>query len=465
MSQSRQILTVSELTRTAKISLEKQFSHVWLEGEISNLANPSSGHWYFSLKDTRAQVRCAMFRTRNRLLRFAPKNGDHVVVLAKVSLYEARGEFQLLVEHMEASGEGALQLQFEQLKQRLSDEGLFAAEHKRLLPQLPTRIGIITSPHGAAVKDVLTVLKRRFAAIPVLIYPTSVQGSNAVAELVRAIRRAQSAQRCDVLILCRGGGSLEDLWCFNTEAVARAIFQCSIPVVTGVGHETDVTIADFVADVRAATPSAAAELVSPDKIEWLETLQALQQRLQREFKNKLLYRKQQLEWLRKRMQHPARRLQTQAQRLDELEQRLLQSFSLLQQQNHTRLQHLSSRLELQSPLKRIPPLQWRLGAYGQRLHAVMAHILDEHRQQLGALGRALDAVSPLATLGRGYAIVRSSNGTIVRNSETVKLGQSVKTQLHRGTLHCTVDAIEPSNALNPIDANATIESADDELQP
>ena len=266
----REIFTVSDLNREARELLEGHFPLVWVEGEISNLARPSSGHIYFSLKDEAAQVRCAMFKMRNRLLNFQPENGQQVLARARISLYEARGDFQLIIEHMEETGDGALRRQFELLKHKLFEEGLFDESHKRELPSLPTRLGVITSPSGAAIRDILSVLKRRFPGIPILIYPVPVQGNEAPPAIIDAIKTAGIRKDCDLLILARGGGSLEDLWAFNDESVARAIYHCPIPVVTGIGHEIDFTIADFVADFRAPTPSAAAEYISPDQNEWLE---------------------------------------------------------------------------------------------------------------------------------------------------------------------------------------------------
>jgi exodeoxyribonuclease VII large subunit len=277
----RDVYSVSRLNREARVLLERGFGTLWLEAEISNFSRPSSGHWYFCLKDAAAQVRCAMFRQRNMLCAFTARDGQKVLVRARIGLYEPRGEFQLIVDHLEDAGLGALQRQFEELRARLAAEGLFATARKRPLPTLPKRIGVITSPTGAAVRDILHVLARRFPAVAVLIYPVAVQGAQAPAELVAALKTAAARQECDVLILARGGGSLEDLWAFNDEKLARAIVASPIPVISGVGHEVDFTIADFAADVRAPTPSAAAELVVPDAEEWLTTCLRLDTRLAR----------------------------------------------------------------------------------------------------------------------------------------------------------------------------------------
>ena len=318
----RDVYTVSRLNRSARAILEGSFPLLWVEGEISNLSRPSSGHWYFSLKDEAAQVRCAMFRNRNMYMNVTPQNGDQVLLRVQVSLYENRGDYQLIVEHLEEAGDGALRRAFDLLKQRLAKEGLFDAARKRPLPALPRRIGVITSPHGAALRDVLSVLRRRYPAIPVLIYPTAVQGASAAQDVAATIRLASARNECDVLIVARGGGSLEDLWAFNEEVVARALHACTIPVVTGVGHETDFTIADFVADQRAPTPSVAAEMVSPNRAEWQRRLTQLKQRVAGFMTAKLADGQRTLHWLTTRLQHPAQRLARQAQRMDELELRL-----------------------------------------------------------------------------------------------------------------------------------------------
>src|ERR1700728_4779172 len=320
----RDIYSVSRLNREVRILLERGFGSLWLEAGISNFARPSSGHWYFSLKDAAAQVRCAMFRQRNMLCAFTARDGQKVLVRARIGLYEPRGEYQLIVDHMEDAGLGALMRQFEELSAKLSAEGLFAAERKRPLPALPKRIGVITSPTGAAVRDILHVLARRFPAVRVLIYPVAVQGAQAAAEIVAALKTAGARLDCDVLILARGGGSLEDLWAFNDEKLARAIVASPIPVISGVGHEVDFTIADFAADVRAPTPSAAAELVAPDAEEWIAACSRLGTRLERCLRRRLAERAERLRWLTGRAAQvsPIARLAQQTQRLDELDQRM-----------------------------------------------------------------------------------------------------------------------------------------------
>src|ERR1700721_1807464 len=315
----RDIYSVSRLNREVRILLERGFGSLWLEAEISNFARPSSGHWYFSLKDAAAQVRCAMFRQRNMLCAFTARDGHKVLVRARIGLYEPRGEYQLIVDHMEDAGLGALKRQFEELSARLSSEGLFAVERKRPLPRLPRRIGVITSPTGAAVRDILHVLARRFPAAAVLVYPVPVQGAQAAAEITAALELAGHRAECDVLILARGGGSLEDLWAFNDERLARAIVASPIPVITGIGHEIDFTIADFAADVRAPTPSAAAELVVPDAEEWLGAFVRWGARLQRGMRRRIAERRERLSWLtgRAALVSPAARLRAQAHRCED----------------------------------------------------------------------------------------------------------------------------------------------------
>lgn len=440
----REIFSISRLNREARALLEGQFPLIWVEGELSNLARPSSGHLYFSLKDEQAQVRCAMFKMRNQLLGFKPDNGMQVLARARVSLYEGRGEFQLIIEHMEEAGDGALRRAFDQLKHKLASEGLFDASHKKPLPTLPRCIGVVTSPTGAALRDILSVLKRRFPAIPVLVYPVPVQGQGAGEKIAAAIRSASRRQDCDVLIVSRGGGSLEDLWAFNEEVVARAIYDCALPVVSGVGHEVDFTIADFVADQRAATPSAAAELVSPDQADWLQQLRGYEQRLAQQLRTQLARHLQRLNWLEQRLQQqePRRRLRQQAQRLDELEQRL--KFAVLARLRHNtaRLAQGLMRLQRHAPAQRLAQLHAHVAQLTQRLHAALRLQLSQRRGQLTSLARALDAISPLATLGRGYALVTRSDGSVLRRAVEVQAGEQVVARLAEGRLLCRVDDVK-----------------------
>jgi exodeoxyribonuclease VII large subunit len=436
----RHIFTVSQLNRESRELLEGAFPWIWIEGEISNLARPSSGHWYFSLKDDRAQIRCAMFRGRNQQLGFTPENGSQVLVRGHISLYEARGEFQLIAEQMEEAGAGALQRAFEELKVRLNKEGLF--DRKLTPPALPRCIGVITSPSGAAIRDILSVLQRRFPAIPVIIYPTAVQGKAAATEIVAAINRAGQRQECDVLIVARGGGSLEDLWCFNEESVARALFQCPLPIVAGIGHEIDTTIADYVADVRAPTPSGAAELVSPDQNEWQQTLAQYLRRLQNLLQEHINTRHQRLQWLGQRLQqqHPGQQLIQQSQRLDELEQRLQRNIRQRLQQQQLQLNSLHAGLQRHQPLLRINNLSNRFQHLGQRLQQNMQTQLQRCQLRLASSGHALDTVSPLATLDRGYAIIQDNKGTIIRAASSVTPGQKISARLGQGQLNCTVNS-------------------------
>jgi len=441
----RDIYTISRLNRETRSLLEGSFPLLWIEGEISNLARPASGHFYFSLKDENAQVRCAMFRNRNMNLGFTPENGMQVLVRAKVGLYEARGEFQMLIEHMEESGDGALQRAFEQLKHKLDNEGLFAAQHKKELPALPRQIGIITSPTGAAVHDVLTTLQRRFASLPVVIYPVPVQGKDAAEQIANMIKIADSRNECDVLLLCRGGGSLEDLWSFNEEVVARAIYQCQIPIITGIGHEIDFTIADFVADHRAPTPTGAAEVISPDKQEWLTRLSHLQHRLYSNIKNSFSRKQQQFAGLQKRLQHPGRRLMDMNQRLDELESRLGRACKVSIDRRLSQLEHTQERLLRHSPLHRIQVLQTRNQNNSRRLSTSMQHLLNQFQNRFKQATHGLDAVSPLATLDRGYSIISDEKRQIIRQASQTKKGAQIKARLAEGQLYCQVTEVIESN--------------------
>ncbi|MBP6777983.1 MAG: exodeoxyribonuclease VII large subunit, partial [Piscinibacter sp.] len=358
----REVYSVSRLNREVRSLLEQRFGAVWIEGEISNFSRPASGHWYFTLKDAGAQVRCAMFRNRNYVVRTPPRDGQQVLVRGRVSLYDARGEFQLIVDHVEEAGVGALRRQFEELKARLAAEGLFDAARKRALPALPRRIGVVTSPTGAALRDILHVLERRFPAIPVVLYPVPVQGQGAGAQIAAMIRLASQRQDVDVLIVARGGGSLEDLWSFNEEVVARAVLDCRIPVISGVGHETDVTIVDFVADERAPTPSAAAERVVPDRSEWLRNLAIRLSRLTRAQARILAGLDESLRWSARRLQqlHPRARLEQQAQHVDELDTRLQRALRRRLERARQDLAITSAHLARLSPERRIAAGNQRL---------------------------------------------------------------------------------------------------------
>ena len=438
----RDIYSVSRLNREVRVLLEQGFARVWLEGELSNIARPSSGHVYFTLKDARAQIRAAMFRNRSQSLRFTPEEGMQALVRARVSLYEPRGDYQLIVEHMEEAGDGALRRAFEELKQKLAAEGLFAPETKQALPALPQRIGVITSPSGAAIRDILSVLQRRFPAIPVLVYPVPVQGKEAAAMIADTLRLASDRADCDVLILTRGGGSLEDLWSFNEEVVARAIHACRIPLVSAVGHEIDFTIADFVADQRAPTPSAAAELVSPDQQEWLAQITTLAGRLENRLRQRLQLGGQQAGWLEKRLQqlHPGQYLRQQSQRLDQLEQRSRFIVNRYISNLQSELNEVSGQLKRLSPVHGIARQRLRQENLGQRLGSAMQRLLSGKQRRLGLSSRALDTLSPLATLERGYAIVsRLPERQILHQASKVKPGDRVEARLSEGVLVCSVE--------------------------
>jgi len=441
----RNILTVSQLNRATSQLLAEHFLSILVEGEISNLSAPSSGHLYFSLKDANAQVRCAMFKSQQRRLAFKPENGKQVVVKAQVSLYEPRGDFQLIIEHIEEAGDGALRRAFEALKQKLLAEGLFDAANKKRLPALPKTIGVITSPSGAAIRDILTVLRRRFAAVPVIIYPVAVQGSNAKHEITRAIALANEQKQCDVIILGRGGGSLEDLWAFNEEMVARAIFASAIPIISAVGHETDITIADFVADLRAATPSAAAEHATPDQQEWLSRFLHFEARLQQQLQRKLSQKRQSVVWLSKRLQqqHPGQKLARNAQRMDELELRLNQAIETRIRHNKNIVEAMNAKLWRHSPAVNINNYKQKQDYLSKRLIAIIRYKLERLNQRLLNFSQTLHAVSPLATLNRGYALViHQPSGQIIRTTEQLRIGDNVETRLAVGGFTSQINNIE-----------------------
>ncbi|MDI9245661.1 exodeoxyribonuclease VII large subunit [Marinobacter sp. CHS3-4] len=431
-------LTVSELNHQAKHLLEVSFLQVWVEGELSSLSRPSSGHWYFSLKDKKCQVRCAMFRGFNQRVRQIPKEGDQVRIRGKVTLYENRGDFQIIVEQLEPAGTGALQQAFEALKARLQQEGLFDTARKKPLPDVPRHIGVITSPTGAAIHDILTVLARRCPSIPVTLYPTAVQGKAATNDIVKAIETANRHGAADVLIIGRGGGSLEDLWCFNEEAVARAIAASPIPTVSAVGHEVDVTIADFVADLRAPTPSAAAEKLSPDQSQWIRRLEEREIRLAGAARRALSRFETLLRHLSSRLKDPRRELMEKAQRMDELDVRLGQAIRQTMNRQHTRSEHLGQRLSLQSPSQRLNESKKTLTRLSERLSRLTVQNLESRKSTLEHLAQTLNVVSPLATLGRGYAIVEDSAGQIVRQATNLAPGDKVTARVASGRILATV---------------------------
>lgn len=437
MTTSRQILSVTLLNEHVRDLLENSFPNLWVEGEISNLSQPSSGHLYFTLKDTGAQIRAAMFRGNNRLLNFVPKNGQQVVVKARLSLYAPRGDYQLIVEQMEEAGLGALRRAFDQLRLRLQQEGLFEQERKRPLPETVRHLAVITSPTGAAIRDIISVLERRFPGLPVTVIPVPVQGTEAAPAIVRAIALANREAGFDAILLARGGGSLEDLWAFNEEIVARAIAGSRLPVVSGVGHETDFTIADFVADVRAPTPSAAAELLSPDGEELLATLGGFEVLLTRALRTHLSRLKQQLSHLRARLRHPGQRLQDLSQKLDELELRLQRAHAQRLRQHQQHLQYLVSRLRSRHPGERVPAMNAQLAGLQLRLQRALRQQLLTQRQHLSHLAERTQLASPLAILARGYAIIENENG-VIRDSRQVRIGETITARVAHGQLIATV---------------------------
>ena len=444
-TQNSGIFTVSRLNQTVRLLLEQEMGQVWISGEISNFTQPASGHWYFTLKDDSAQVRCAMFRNSNRRVTFRPQHGQQVLVRANITLYEPRGDYQIIVESMQPAGEGLLQQRYEQLKQRLAAEGLFDQSLKKPLPSPARQVGVITSKTGAALHDVLHVLQRRDPSLPVVIYPTAVQGDDAPGQIVRAIELANRRDECDVLIVGRGGGSLEDLWSFNDERVARAIFASRIPVVSAVGHETDVTIADFVADLRAPTPSAAAEIVSRNQLELLRQIQSQQQRLEMAMDYFLASSNQRFTRLQHRLQqqHPQLRLARQQTELVRLKQRLDTAIDARLRRASLHQQRLSQRLSQHTPLPRIHRLQTRLQQHEYRLSQALSARLGASRERFGTLAAHLEAVSPLATLARGYSVTQAEDGKLLKQTRQVQAGDKLTTRLADGIVESQVTAIAP----------------------
>ncbi|MCE5232960.1 MAG: exodeoxyribonuclease VII large subunit [Mizugakiibacter sp.] len=437
---AREVLTPSALNARARDLLEGAFPLVWVEGELSNVSRPASGHLYFTLKDAAAQIRAAMFRPRSTYLRFRPAEGMHVLVRARVSLYEPRGDYQLIAEHMEEAGEGALKREFEALKARLAAEGLFDVARKRALPRFPRRIGVITSPSGAAVRDVLSVIRRRFPLVEIEVLPVPVQGKEAPPAIVAMLRRAGGSGRYDALLLTRGGGSLEDLWAFNDEAVARAIHASAVPVVSAVGHEIDFTIADFVADLRAPTPSAAAELLVPDRAALAHLLAQRRDRLALLMRRRLQALAQGLDQRLARLgaQRPQARLALGRERLAALLARLRHAQRSRRDARAAALAQLHARLLAEHPGARLRARAQHLQALRQRLHAACARGLERRALRLGQLARTLNAVSPLATLERGYAILFDAEGRVLRSTAAAAPGDAVRARLADGELRLQV---------------------------
>lgn len=442
-SQSPAIFTVSRLNQTVRLLLEHEMGQVWISGEISNFTQPASGHWYFTLKDDTAQVRCAMFRNSNRRVTFRPQHGQQVLVRANITLYEPRGDYQIIVESMQPAGEGLLQQKYEQLKAKLQAEGLFELQYKKSLPSPAHCVGVITSKTGAALHDILHVLKRRDPSLPVIIYPTAVQGDDAPGQIVRAIELANLRNECDVLIVGRGGGSLEDLWSFNDERVARAIFASRIQVVSAVGHETDVTIADFIADLRAPTPSAAAEMVSRNQQELLRQIQSVQQRLGMAMDYFLANRTRRFTLLHHRLQqqHPQLRLARQQTALERLQQRMNLAIDSQIKRTNKRQVRLLQRLNQQNPQPRIHRVQSRIQHLEHRLAEHVHSRLSAMRERFGNAVTHLEAVSPLSTLARGYSVTTVTDGKVLKKVKQVKTGDVMTTRLEDGWVKSEVKGI------------------------
>ncbi len=440
---SRDIFTVSRLNIEVKAALEGSFPLLWVTGEISNLATPRSGHLYFTLKESGAQVRCAMFRSRRNLSRFQAKDGMQVIVRARVTLYEPRGDYQLIIDHMEQAGEGLLRQQIEQLKQKLDAEGLFSSDHKLPIPLFPQCIGVITSASGAAVHDVLTVLQRRCPAIPVIVYPIAVQGENAAAEIIEMLRIAEQRQECDLLILTRGGGSLEDMMSFNDEQLVREIYRLSIPLISAIGHEIDTSLSDHVADRRAPTPSAAAELASPDCRELNRNTASLAGQLMQLQQNRLLQLTQRIDELSIRLtqQHPGSRLRQQQRQLQTLHLRLEKSMHHRVEIVKSSHKNLLLRLNSHSPVQQLRQSRQSLDNLGARLQQRMQERLHHSHQQLGGITRELNAISPLATLERGYAITLDSRNSVVTDASVLSIDDQLTIRLAKGELGCRVEEV------------------------
>ncbi len=443
MFPSDNVLSVRELNSITKRLIESGLPLVWVRGEISNFVAASSGHWYFSLKDEQAQVRCVMFRHKQQYLDFRPANGMQVEVHALATLYEARGEFQLTLERMRPAGQGALYEAFERLKAKLSDEGLFDPARKRELPQFPRQIGIVTSPQAAALRDALRTLTNRMPSVPVVLYPTPVQGEGAARKIAQAIHTANERAECDVLIVCRGGGSIEDLWSFNEEVVARAIAASEIPVISGVGHETDFTIADFVADLRAATPTAAAQAAVPDRHALQHALGQQGQQLTQTLMRQIERRMQQVDYLQRRLVHPAQRLQQQTDQLGALHRRLVLSQGSLMQQRAWQWRSLTQRLGVLAP--DYSASQNQLTTHAKRMASALSRQLERHADRLLALQQHLHLLDPNQVLARGYSLVRNAQGQIVSDSRNIKQGEGLEIAFAQGSARVQVqETIEPN---------------------
>ena len=443
--ETRDILTPSQLNTLARDLLEGAFPAIWVEGELSGVARPASGHLYFSLKDERAQVRCAMFKPKSSWLKFQPRDGLRVLARGRLTLYEARGDYQLVLDHMEEAGEGALRRALEELKAKLAAEGLFDAERKRPLPAFPRRIGLLTSPSGAVVRDVLSVLARRLPLAEIDVLPVPVQGATAAAQIRGMLARAIQSERYDVLLIARGGGSLEDLWAFNDEQLARAIAASPVPVVSAIGHETDFSLSDFAADLRAPTPSVAAELLVPDRADLRARLQGFTRTLASSHDNRHRQASQRADraWLRLQAQHPQARFALLRRREAELRQRLDASLLRALEQRIARLRHAGAVLRGSRPERRLDQLRERLSALHGRPQSAVARQLQHEALRLRSLARSLETVSPLATVARGYAILRREDGRIVRGTGDAPVGTALDATVADGRLKLRVEGDKP----------------------
>jgi exodeoxyribonuclease VII large subunit len=456
-SAQRSVVTVSQLNRQARVTIEQRFNQVWVSGELSNFARPRSGHWYFTLKDDKAQVRCAMFANRNRGVQMQPSDGQQVLIRGKVSLYEGRGDFQIIVEQMEPAGEGALRQAFDALKIKLAAEGLFATEHKKLLPLQPESAVVVSSVSGAALHDVLAVWRRRYPLLHVTLIPTAVQGAEAEPQILDALARAEQLAP-DVILLTRGGGSLEDLWCFNSESVARAIFALKTPVVAAIGHEIDVTIADFVADVRAPTPSAAAEIMVPNANDLLENVTATFRQLRNLMHYNLRQQNLQLRNTALQLVSPKTHIQQNWQRLDDNRRRLSTTAEQTLVKNNNRIANAHIRLQALGPSQRLTLAQQQLNGLQQKLRARWQQNLEQHQSTLANLARMLEGVSPLPTLARGYAIVRTAKGEVVESTDALNVGDEVTAQLAKGSITANVINISSATTVQSVDSGDDDES-------
>ena len=435
------VISVSELNKKAKSLLEKGIPKLWIEGEISNLAKPASGHMYFSLKDEMSQIRCAWFKQRQLQNTLNIVNGSKMLALGKIGLYEPRGEYQFIVEKMEIAGEGDLKRKYEDLKRKLSAEGIFSEENKSELPNLPKKIGVITSPSGAAIQDILTVLNRRFPIIPIIIFPVAVQGEQAAPQIQNALEKANFRADCDLLILARGGGSLEDLWAFNEEIVARAIFDSEIPIISAIGHETDVTISDFTADLRAPTPSGAAELAVPDQHDWIKSIDNISEKINTIITQQINSKSQLSDWINKRLSQssPMMTVKRQIEKSNNLQKMLSSSIFQNLSRQEKNIHQLKSNLNEVSPRLKIHTQLSRIKELNQKITSCSDHLLEGLNNRIKLASKTLNSVSPLRTLDRGYAIARDAKTkNVIMSADTIEIENDIEVKLAKGEIKVTV---------------------------